>query len=375
MTKASYRMNVAALWTLAAALFAPLAGVAPAAEPPAKYAASDTLNIGPTASPQAANLLKTLAWEPAAFTVNVHRGVTAVGTASPTDADAIVTFDSPRPRDAAPGTPGTSPGAGVNRVMLEWYQARGEGGALRLNAPAVLVLHILDGSMVLERGMARILSKQGIHAFIMHMPSFGSRRLDHSRLSGPLFFELCGQSVADARRARDAIAALPRVDAERISIQGTSLGGFIAASTASVDAVFDNTFILLAGGNLYNMFTNGQRESRWIRERLEASGVDDAKLRELCDTLELTYLADRLDPARTWLFSAISDQVVPAANARALAAAAKLEPAHHIWLSGDHYTCVLHLPWVMGQIAGKLNAAEEATSHEPQATSGSASSE
>lgn len=328
-----------------------------------RYQARDTLNIGDESSPQAKQLLETLAWTPAEFTVSVRRGVTAVGTPATTDADAVVTFDSPRPR-------GTEPGQQVNRVVLEWYHAEapldadasggGVGGAAALNAPAVLILHMLDGTMTVERGMARTYAKAGIHAFIMHLPSFGARRIDRSRLDGELFFELCGQAVADARRARDAIAALPRIDAEHISLQGTSLGGFIAASTAAVDAVFDKTFILLAGGNLYDMFTNGQRESRWIRERMEQAGVDDAKLRELCKRLELTYLAHRLVPETTWLISALSDQVVPAANARALAAAAKLEESHHIWVSGDHYTCILHLPWILHQVTTKLKPAQTA---------------
>jgi dienelactone hydrolase len=224
----------------------------------------------------------------------------------------------------------------------------------------MLLLHILDGRMLLERGMARAYAQRGIHTFIMHAPSFGARGFDKSRLDGKLFFELAGQAVSDARRARDAIAALPGIDSQRINLQGTSLGGFFAASAGAIDDAFDQTFICLAGGKLYDMFMNGDRESRWIRERMQANGVTNEQLKAYCDMMEPIYLAHRLPAGRTWMFSALSDQVVPAANAKALAAAAKLGEGHHAWLSGDHYTVILHLPWIVETVAGRVAAGRNA---------------
>ncbi|MDH3585267.1 MAG: hypothetical protein OER86_13770, partial [Phycisphaerae bacterium] len=71
--------------------------------------------------------------------------------------------------------------------------------------------------------------------------------------------------------------------------------------------------------------------------------------------IEPVHVAHRLDPKRTWLFSAFADQVVPAANARALAAAIGLDNSHHHWISGDHYTAVLNLPWMIRRMARTIH--------------------
>ena len=57
--------------------------------------------------------------------------------------------------------------------MLEWYRARGR--QLPPEAPAVLVLDILDGRLRMARAVARGLSSNGIHAFVIHLPGQGDR--------------------------------------------------------------------------------------------------------------------------------------------------------------------------------------------------------
>lgn len=301
------------------------------------YQATDTLMAEAEPGTDAAAMLDQFRWERQTF--DVKRIASPSETLQlegrlKTDAQTMLTFPSPLPRE--------DDGEAVNTVVLEWFAA--EGVAADASAPAVLVLDILDGRMLISRAFARALSQQGIHAFVMHMPSYGLRPIDRFMLEGELFFELCTQAVADARRARDVIAALPEVEDDRISIQGTSLGGFIASAAAAVDPVFDNAFILLAGGNLYEMFLNGHREAASIREALARAGFEGERLRELCERIEPTRLAHRLNPATTYLISASNDQVVPAANARALAAAASLGESNHLWLAGDHYSVLLYMP-------------------------------
>lgn len=329
---------------LTAAVIAAVLGVRPAIAADLHEAATERIRVHDTLVADAepgsddAAMLGRFRWEPAGFDLQlVHDPAEAlelVGVLE-TDADTLAVFPSPLPREGD--------GEAVNDVVLEWYAA--EGVAAGEAAPAILVLDILDGRMLIARAFARTLARQGIHAFVLHMPSYGWRSMDRWAFEGELFFELCTQAVADARRARDAIAALPGVDAERISIQGTSLGGFIASAAAAVDPVFDNAFIMLAGGNLYDMLHDGRREAAMIRHALERAGFVGEKLRELCRRIEPTRLAHRLNPATTWLISAKGDQVVPAANARALAEAASLEEDRHLWLAGDHYSVLLHMPW------------------------------
>ncbi len=330
----------------------PLLAAAPAGTEATFFEARDTLNITPDGSPKVQQMLDAIAWKPQPFQVAV-----APATLDPrrnplefkTDADALVYFASPHPREQKEHA--------SNTVVMEWYKAKfvpGQRAAVR--APAVLVLHIMDYRLITDRGVAEALSKQGINAFLMHLPDYGLRYGPESRFNGETFLTRIRQAVGDARRARDAIAALPRVDPRRISLDGTSLGAFVGAGAASLDNAFENTYLVLCGGDLCNMLLKGEREAAWVRQSLERAGYTGDRFREVVDQADPGFLVHRLNPARTWLFTARSDQVIPEFSSTALAASAKLQPDHHIMLAGDHYTSLLSLPWTSARLAATIHA-------------------
>jgi hypothetical protein len=139
-----------------------------------------------------------------------------------------------------------------------------------------------------------------------------------------------------------------------ICLQGTSLGGFVASTAAGLDGAFDQVFIMVAGGDLFSMLQNGAKEAAELRSRLEAAGFTGEKLRELMWAVEPTRLAGRLDPQKTWLYSAEQDRVVPIANALALKSAAHLADDHHIRLPGDHVTTLLYLPAILDHVMKRM---------------------
>jgi len=309
---------------------------------PRVYDAADSLAPVPGHDAAAKQTLDLLTWTPTRFDVRV----TAAGEDAFTDADAFVRFASPKPVGDSEAV--------YNKVFMEWRRPseQATGGK---PAPAVIVLHILDGRMTVARAFARTLTHQyGMHTFVVHLPGYGQRRGEKSWRDVSQFFPRVQQAASDVRRAYDAVAALPGVDTNRISLQGTSLGSFIASLAAGLDGAFDHTFLMLSGAEMYKMFHNGEREALWIRLKLREAGIDDDELRRRCDLLDPGNLAPRFDPRRTWLFSAQYDQVVPSANARALARAGKLEGDHHRWMLGDHYSVALHLPWAIQTVANTI---------------------
>ena len=321
-----------------AAIIFGLAATAVAAEPPvsigAKYEAKDTLAPAVDESEDARLCVANLCWKPADFSVEIEAAAEGRG-------DWLVRFPSPI----------ESGDARNDRVAVEWYQARDAYKNL-VAAPAVVVVHESGSGMTVGRIFAKGLQLQGLHAFMIQLPFYGERRTGKKRPEGGNLVSMMKQAVADVRRARDAVAVLPLVDKSRISLQGTSLGGFVSATAGSLDDGYDNVFLMLAGGELYDLIQNGKKDAAKVRERLEKAGLKGEELRKLTLIVEPTRVAHRLNPERTWLYSGIFDTVVPPKNALALATAASLTKTHHIQMTANHYTGIVYLPFVLSHIAG-----------------------
>src|SRR5690606_32843634 len=119
-------------------------------------------------------------------------------------------------------------GDAVNdRVAVEWYLARDEEGQ-PVTAPAVVVVHESGSGMTVGRLFAQGLRKRGLHAFMIHLPYYGERRAGGKRPDGVNLITALRQAIADVRRCKDAVAALPLVQPGPIALQGTSLGGFVS---------------------------------------------------------------------------------------------------------------------------------------------------
>jgi len=237
-----------------------------------------------------------------------------------------------------------------DNVVVEWYAVTDEAGRI-LQGPAMVVVHESGRGMTVGRMVARGLRDRGVHAFMVQLPFYGQRRPADVRSEDQQFATLMRQGIADVRRTLDAVKSLPGVDASRISLQGTSLGGFIAATTAGLDDAFYRTFVLLAGGNLPDLVATGNRETADLRQLLKSQGFDGEKARRLLQRFEPNLLSHRIDPERLWLYSATFDTVVTPSSSESFAKASGLDPSHHIRMPANHYSGVLFLPMVLDQIA------------------------
>ncbi len=302
-----------------------------------RFSTRDSLDTSGESSADARDCLKGLAWTPGRFTIDCRKPIDGRG-------DALVRFPSPVPV----GMPTN------DRVAMEWYVA-GADQAQPRRARSIIVVHESGRGMTVGRIFAASLRKQGLHAFLLQLPGYGQRAVN-GRPPASRFFPLLRQAIADIRRARDAVLALPLIDPEHVSLQGTSLGGFVVATAAGLDNGFDSVFVTLAGGNLYDLIQHGQRDTAKIRERLTAAGVTDRQLKEMARRIEPTRLAHRINPKRLWLFSATRDTVVPLKNALALAEAARLPGNQHVKLPADHYTGIIFLPSMCQLIARQVQS-------------------
>ncbi|MFM7077680.1 MAG: alpha/beta hydrolase family protein, partial [Planctomycetaceae bacterium] len=333
----SVRLDLAALLGKVPGAAAANADGRAAAVPGATFRAADTLSAGDEARDDARTCLAGLCWEARDFDV-------AIEAAAGRDGDLRVRFPSP-----------FADGPDCNdTVWMEWYQARDREGAVTAG-PACVVVHESGSGMTVGRLVARGLSAHGVHAFMVQMPFYGARRPQEGRAGAEMLVPAVRQAVADVRRARDAVACLPLVDPERISVQGTSLGGFVTATVAGLDEGYDKVFILLAGGDLVGVLEKGKKDAEKVREKLAESGMTDEQVRDTLHAIEPTRLAHRYRPDRTWIYSGRYDDVVPLANCQLLADAAGLPADHHVVMEANHYSGIVYLPMVMARIAGEIH--------------------
>lgn len=305
------------------------------------YAARDTLAPQADESADARACLDNLTWKPGVFEVAVE----------PSDDPAMhayVRFPSPRPNGVALN----------DRVALEWYAAKNDAGEL-VDAPAVVVVHESGSKMEVGRLFAKAFHAQGLHAFLIQLPFYGLRRPNGMRPDGRHVELTMKQGIADVRRAKDAVFVLPHIDRSNIALQGTSLGGFVAATTAGLDRGFTSVHIMVAGGDLHDLVVNGQREAGQLRKMLAEAGYTGDKLKDLFTQVEPNRLAHRLDKDHTWLYSATRDQVVPPGHAFSFAKAAGLADDHHIRLWADHYTGIVYMPVVVEGMTKKIRGEPE----------------
>ena len=302
----------------------------------ALFAAHDTLDPGSEALPDAKACLDGLIWQATDFQVRCADARDRCG-------DRMIQFPSPISRGDEAN----------DLVTMEWYIAH-DAAKCPIVAPAVVVVHESGSDMTVGRMMARGLRMQGLHAFMIQLPFYGERRANKKRPKGENLLLAIRQAIADVRRARDAIASLPLVDADSISLQGTSLGGFVSATAAGLDNGFDHVFIMLAGGGLLEIIEGGEKDAAKFREQLAKAGLTGDKLKSLVASIEPTRIAHRLNPANTWLYSAQFDRVVPPANARLLAKIAKLEASHHFEMLANHYSGIIYVPYILSHMRQQI---------------------
>lgn len=306
------------------------------------FEASDTLACDDDANADAKDCLTTIGWKPSKFTVRLE-------AAEPGCGDFLVRFPSAKPIGNEQN----------DLVAMEWFAPHDDDNKIR-TARAMVVIHESGDRMTVGRVIARGLSGQGLHAFLVNLPGYGPRRVPEVAKSENILAAM-QQGIADARRARDAVAVLPMVDHSLIGIQGTSLGGFVTATVAGLDHGYDRVFILLAGGNIEDVIMNGTKDAAKARQKLAAAGISEVRVKQLAHGIEPLRLAHRIRPEDTWLYSGKYDEVVPPRCSKALAVAAHLPDGHHIEMPCNHYSGAVYLPQVVEQMRQRMSEPQHAT--------------
>jgi dienelactone hydrolase len=298
----------------------------------------DSLGLLKDEKPDAQEALDGLKWKPGKF-----KASSTPLSREKDEADAVIRYPSPLPCGIAQ----------CDVATLHWYAAFDDNGK-PISAPAVVVIHESGSRQTIGRLFARAFRDKGIHAFMLSLPNYALRRSPDVPGSAESLLTRMKQGIADARRAHDIVAAIPCVDAEHIGLQGISLGGFVAATTAGIDPAYHSVFIMLAGGDLSGIVLNGGDVAERVRQRLTEMGLTEEEIKKLAWPVEPLRLAHRLNPDRTWVYTAKYDQIIPVENASRLVEAGGLAKNHHVMLAADHYTGVIYYTMLLNQMIEQL---------------------
>lgn len=259
-------------------------------------------------------------------------------------------------------SPGPVPFREAENVTAYYYKPLRMAGK---KAPAVVCLHILGGNGDLTKLIASYFARRGMPAIMPLMPLFLERippggRINAlaapggGRMLGEVFFQIPG----DIRKTVDLLVGFPEVDASRIHLVGTSMGGILGFSAVGRDPRIDKAAFLLAGGNLPSILERDRKETKPIAAAVRAASPEDRAYidRAIAGLEPMNYVAALTPRARAGkirMINASEDEVIPPENSRRVAEALGLvRDRDFIVLPGlGHYSAIAALPGLLDMLA------------------------
>lgn len=241
-------------------------------------------------------------------------------------------------------SPVKSPWPANDTVYAHLVAKKGTEGA-----PAVLVLPVMAAPNVwIETRFIERFARDGFCVLWLEMPTQFRRRPDPSQPSGQAFLGRTPkslarnfrQSILDARRALDVLAARPEADAQRVAVFGISLGAIVGSMLYSLDARPSFGFFLLGGSDFPSLLVNSSMTAPFARKL----GVVEADVRQAWREMDLGARRELNRGKPALLVNASWDDVIPKGNAVKLAEA--FPDARQVWVPGGHYSAIIHLLWL-----------------------------
>jgi len=195
--------------------------------------------------------------------------------------------------------------------------------------PGIVLMHGMPGT---ARGMAayaQLLAEHGAVVIAIDAP-FARRAGSPVRFSTQDRAEQI-QLIKDLQRAVDVLRAQPNVDDERIAYHGTSYGGAMGALFVGIERRIKAAVLVVPDGGLVSHFT-GPEDSNFMASLSCATRVD--WLRAMTPIEPIRFIA-HAPPTALLLQSGRLDNLVPAADAQALHAAAP-DPKTIRWYDAGH---------------------------------------
>lgn len=176
------------------------------------------------------------------------------------------------------------------------------------------------------------------------------------------------QLAQDVGRARDWLVRERGIDAKRVGLLGTSLGGFAVASLYGLSHDYACAGVMLAGSNIDAVVFNGSFLTAQLATELEEKGIDRDDFRKRMALVDPGTWVDAKRRDGLFLLAAEKDSVVPLDTVKALA---KLYGGAHLEIMPgvDHIApdaLRKSFPLVEAHLLKRLGVAAEATADDKE---------
>lgn len=175
---------------------------------------------------------------------------------------------------------------------------------------------------------ARFAQETGAQALWIELP-FQGERTPKGRATGQLTFSddleqnaaTFVQAAQDVARAVEWMVRERKVDAKRVGILGTSLGGYVACDLYGMSDRFACAVGQITGGDVASVVFNGNWLTKGVRAGFEKRGLGEAEVRERMKPLDPATWAREARRDGLLLIAAENDEIVPLPTVKALAKA------------------------------------------------------
>lgn len=217
--------------------------------------------------------------------------------------------------------------------------------------PVILLLHGMGGRKEDLRPVAVMASAAGYATVAIDAPLHGERSVEGKAMIDPdarLTRQHWIEGVIDWRRTIDYLQARNDIDAKRLVVLGTSMGGMMATLLAGSDERVSAAVILIAGGDWLTLLKESSHKSVAIFRNKPEEEV--ARLvEEYMADIDPTIWIAKISPRPVLLINGTKDDIIPRASAEALINAAK-EPKEVYWDAVGHTISPMRLATILDWI-------------------------
>lgn len=207
----------------------------------------------------------------------------------------------------------------ANTVVARIYEPTGRPSGCDYQYPTSIFLHHILNQVPQIETAAKVMSagvlNQSAIMVVLHMPHYGERRLEGDEfLTNDLgtFKRNVAQLVLDVHVLRNLLETRDKVNPNKISLTGISLGSVMGITVGAFDQGFESYGNLVGGGDMANILFNraSTRPDSEVAVALQGLDLDENSMRDELAAIDPITWSHRYQNKSVFMLSASRDDII-----------------------------------------------------------------